>query len=198
MNFYEVLKKRRMRRHFIDTEIPDEVTQRIIWSISRAPSAGHTQGNRILVLKSRQSREDFWRCCQTANWPPRQEPSLRFASLLIVILENETAYRERYQLQDKGDVLRRNDGQFVAPYWTIDASFMAMIGQLCAIEEGLDYLFFGLHQGIDELFEAFTIPRQLKVTGVLAIGRSQNVNSGSALLREKVAVEEIIIGGRIH
>lgn len=187
-----------MRRHFIDTEIPDEVAQRIIWSISRAPSAGHTQGNRILVLKSRQSREDFWRCCQTDNWPAREEPSLRFASLLIVILEDETAYRERYQLQDKSDVLRRKDGKFIAPYWTIDASFMAMIGQLCAIEEGLDYLFFGLHQGIDELFEAFSIPSQLKVTGVLAVGRSKNVKSGSSLRREKITVEEFIIGGQIH
>ncbi len=198
VNFYEAVKKRRMRRHFVDTEISTDVVRRIVWAISKAPSAGHTQGNRILVLHSSHSRDRFWSCCESEEWPSRQPPSLRFASLIIVFFENQDAYIDRYQQQDKEGVLKRNKGQFVAPYWTIDAAFMAMIGQLSAVEEGLDYLFFGVHQDLDRLFDEFEISKKLRVIGVLAIGRSIDVASGSALRREKLSPDQISIGGKVH
>ena len=198
MNFYEVLKKRRMRRHFIETEISIEVARNILWAIGKAPSAGHTQGNRVLVLHSKEARDRFWNCCHSGDWPAIDSPSLRHASLLIVFLEDEGAYRMRYLHQDKEGVLKRNEGEFVAPYWTIDAAFMAMIAQLSAIEEGLDYLFFGIHQGIDQLFEEFDVPKDLRVIGVVAIGRSHDVESGSPLRRKKLSPEEISIGNKIH
>ncbi|MDA8196099.1 MAG: nitroreductase family protein [Actinomycetota bacterium] len=198
MEFYEVIRKRRVRRHFVDTEIPREVVDRIVWAIGRAPSAGYTQGNRILVIHSKSAREKFWEYCSTENWPSSNPPSLRFASLLIIFFENEAAYRSRYSLEDKANVLQRTDGDFVAPYWTIDAAFMAMIAQLSAIEEDLDYLFFGIHQGIERLISEFDVPEGLKAIGAIAVGRSLAIESGSASRLEKIQLNKLTLGEKYY
>ena len=49
-SFYDLLKKRRMVRHYTGEPAPREVLERIVATVRRAPSAGFSQGQRLLVV----------------------------------------------------------------------------------------------------------------------------------------------------
>src|SRR6266849_2723217 len=50
MEFRELLKHRRMVRHYEPAPIPRETLERIVATVRRAPSGGFSQGQRLLVV----------------------------------------------------------------------------------------------------------------------------------------------------
>ena len=50
MEFAEVVRRRRMVRHFSDEAVDRAVLERIAETAQRAPSAGFSQGQRLLVV----------------------------------------------------------------------------------------------------------------------------------------------------
>src|SRR5436309_762872 len=85
MEFQDVVRKRKIVRSFEHRPIPDEIVERIVANIQRAPSAGFSQGWGFLVLEGKEDTARYW----DANWPkdPRAEwgwPDLFNAPLLIV------------------------------------------------------------------------------------------------------------------
>src|SRR5437763_265206 len=50
MEFGELLRHRRMVRHYVPEPVPREVPERIVSTVRRAPSAGFSQGPRLLVV----------------------------------------------------------------------------------------------------------------------------------------------------
>ena len=50
MELQETLKRRRMVRSFRQERVDDEVLDRILATVPRAPSAGFSQGTEVLVL----------------------------------------------------------------------------------------------------------------------------------------------------
>ena len=49
-SLYELLKKRRMVRHYTGERVPREALERIAATVRRAPSGGFSQGQRLLVV----------------------------------------------------------------------------------------------------------------------------------------------------
>ena len=51
MDLRDILKRRRMVRHYTGEAIPRETLERIVATVRRAPSAGFSQGQRLLVVE---------------------------------------------------------------------------------------------------------------------------------------------------
>ena len=126
MEFKDAVMQRRMVRSYQDTPVPREVLNEALRLAIRAPSAGHTQGLRILVLDDITSREKFWSATtnadSTANtWLTR----MRGAPALLIFFSDKDAYLDRYAEPDKGWTDRSED-RWPIPFWHTDAAMSAM------------------------------------------------------------------------
>ncbi|MDA8116748.1 MAG: nitroreductase family protein [Actinomycetota bacterium] len=194
MEFSRLLKARRMHRHFLPDPLPPETVARIAEAALRAPSAGFTQGTRLLVLSEPESLELFWAAIASPEWlaaPSRA--GLANAPCVMVPLQNREAYLSRYQAQDKSYAGIDAPEDFAAPYWTVDAAFAAMLVQLAAIDAGLGCLFFGLPLGVSAMKSAFGIPAGLEPIGAIAIGNPGSpATSPSAVRRGRLPADAVI------
>jgi nitroreductase len=174
MDFQDVLRRRRMVRHYdTDRPVPPEVVDRIIDNGLRAPSAGFSQGWGFLVLDTPADIELFRAAARPAEDPDRWFAANVQAPLLIVPLANKDAYLDRYAQSDKGHT-DRSDAWWPAPYWDIDAGFASMLMLLSAVDAGLGACFFGLPADrIDAFRREFGVPPQYNPIGAISIGYSQ-------------------------
>ncbi|MDA8102842.1 MAG: nitroreductase family protein [Nitrospiraceae bacterium] len=194
MEFSRLLKARRMHRHFLPDPLPAETVARIAEAALRAPSAGFTQGTRLLVLNEQASLERFWGAVASPKWlaaPSRA--GLSNAPCVMVPFQNREAYLHRYNASDKVYAGIETAEDFAAPFWTVDAAFAAMLVQLAAIDSGLGCLFFGLPLGVTALKSAFNVPASLEPIGAIAIGKpSSGATSPSAARRSRLQAESVI------
>jgi nitroreductase len=140
MEFSEVIRRRRMIRHYQDKPVDPEVVERILGNALRAPSAGFTQGWAFLALTDSADRERFWPFVPTRR---KNTPTMMDAPLVVVPLANKHAYLERYAQPDKGWV-DRAEKRWPVPYWFIDTGMASLMMLLTAVDEGLDACFFGI------------------------------------------------------
>ncbi|WP_267880776.1 nitroreductase family protein [Streptomyces sp. HGB0020] len=99
MEFSEVVRRRRMIRHYSDKPLSPEVIERILASALRAPSAGFSQGWAFLALTDPADRARFWPFVPTRV---EQTPTMQDAPLVVVPLAHKAAYLNRYAEPDKG------------------------------------------------------------------------------------------------
>jgi hypothetical protein len=81
MEFAEVVRRRRMVRHYSDRPLAPEVVKRVLASALPAPSAGFSQGWAFLALTDSVDRARFWPFVPTrvAQTPTMQDaPLVRF------------------------------------------------------------------------------------------------------------------------
>lgn len=190
MEFAEVLRRRRMIRHYQNRSIDPEVVERILASALRAPSGGFTQGWAFLALTDSTDRSRFWRFVPTRA---KQTPTMMDAPLVVVPLANKHAYLERYAEPDKGWEDRAEE-RWPVPYWYIDTGMAALLMLLTAIDEGLDACLFGIVPDDDSSvadhtagFRAeFGIPEEYTPTGGITVG----YRAGDAPTQNHAAVEQ--------
>ncbi|NGM13094.1 nitroreductase family protein [Verrucosispora sp. WMMA2044] len=140
MQFAEVIRRRRMVRHYADRPLSPEVIETILASALRAPSAGFSQGWAFLALTDPADRARFWPFVPTRV---AQTPTMQNAPLVVVPLAHKAAYLARYAEADKGWA-DRSEARWPAPYWYIDTGMAALMMLLTAVDEGLDACFFGI------------------------------------------------------
>jgi FMN reductase [NAD(P)H] len=136
MQFKDVLSRRRMVRAYEQRPVPREVLERIVGTIRRAPSAGFSQGQRLIVVTDPELRrniaeavgEDYYVGQGFAPW-------ISGAAALVVVCTREEDYHDRYRQPDKLDGVE--EIEWPVPYWHVDAGKAAMLVLLAAIEEGL-------------------------------------------------------------
>lgn len=171
MEFQDVVKRRRMVRHYVpDRRIPPEVVDTIVANGLRGPSAGFSQGFGFLVLDEPADIDRF-RSAATPEQNKQNWFSATFeAPLVIVACSNKDAYLDRYAQPDKG-FTDRSDAWWTAPYWDIDTGFASLLMLLTAVDQGLGACFFGVpHTRVDALRGAFGIPPQFRPIGAITIG----------------------------
>lgn len=195
MEFSQIVRSRRTHRNFLDDPIPPESLERIVFAGTRGPSAGFTQATRILVLNDPARVELFWESISSSQW--REGNSARAgldrAPCVIIPFEDQSAYLERYGEADKAYSGIRACEDFAAPFWTIDASFAAMMIQLAIVDEGLGYLFFALPFGIENLRANFAVPPNLKPIGAIALGYpAAQTRSASSRARRRIPNDQMI------
>ena len=167
MSLYDLLKQRRMVRHYTGEPAPRDALERIAATVRRAPSGGFSQGQRLLVVDD----PDLLARIAALDDDPLDgvEPWLETAAAQIFVMTREDDYHERYQREDK-----LQDGEEIewpVPFWHVDAGAAMMLVLLAAIEEGLAAAVYGIF-GDDErkLRELLRIPDDLTLVGGITLG----------------------------
>ncbi len=167
-----MLARRRMVRHYDGEPVGSEALERIAATVRRAPSAGFSQGQRLVVVTDENTR----RAIADAIGEPEavedgREPWVASAPALVVVCTREEDYHERYLQPDK--VQGGNEIEWPVPYWHFDAGAAAMLVLLAAIDEGLAAGLFGVPAELEALLrERLRIPDDVKPDAVITVGRA--------------------------
>jgi nitroreductase len=159
----EILARRRMVRAYQPDPVPREAIERIVSTVRRAPSAGFSQGQRLLVVTEQETRERIDELLGELVWASE-------APVLIVVGVREDDYHERYRKADK--LVNGEEIEWPVPYWHFDAGTAAMLILLGAIDEGYAAGLFGVFAGAMEPFKRLlNIPDDVAVTCCITIGK---------------------------
>jgi nitroreductase len=160
-----------MVRHYGPERVRLTQIQRIVSTVRRAPSAGYSQGQRLLVVSEDRGRAEVARILGDAGWtsPEDREPWLESAPVLVLVCTRENDYHERYR---KADKLQEGDEiDWPVPYWFVDAGAALMLLLLAAIDEGLAAGVSGVpREAAAELRASFGIPEDVDVVALVTIG----------------------------
>ena len=161
----------------------------------RAPSAGHTQGWRFLVLADITSTSRYWSATTDGGPGDAWLSRMRTAPVLIVCLSDRQAYLDRYAEPDKGWA-DRDPGRWPIPYWHVDTGMAAMILLLAAEDAGLASCFFGLPAAHWASFrDAFSVPARLDPVGVVSLGYPAPDRRSPSLRRGRRGLDEVVAYG---
>src|SRR5690606_7793906 len=111
----------------------------------RAPSAGFSQGQAVIVVTDAEIRAQIAAAADEDEYVARGfDPWISRAPAHIVLCVSEEAYHRRYRMPDKLDA-EGKEIDWPIPYWWVDigASLMAVL--LAAVNEGLAAGFLGTH-----------------------------------------------------
>ena len=171
MDLRDILKRRRMVRHYTGETILRETLERIVATVRRAPSAGFSQGQRLLVVDDPGLLADLAALAEGAGAGEADlEPWFPSAPAHVLVLTREADYHERYNRDDK---LR--DGaeiEWPVPFWYVDAGATLMLLLLTAVDEGLSAGVYGVPVEQDPAWRALLgIPADLRIVAGVTIGR---------------------------
>jgi FMN reductase [NAD(P)H] len=192
-DFRELLARRRMTRAYSPEPVEPETIERIVGVIRRAPTAGFSQGQRLLVVTDLQTRRRLAEISEEED----HEPWLSVAPVHVLLLTREADYHERYQREDKLAVTGGVEVEWPVPYWFVDAGATMMLVMLAALDEGLACGFAGFvpPQG-DRVKELLGIPAEVSLDGVITIGRAaddpQEGRTTSALTKRRKPLDELV------
>jgi nitroreductase len=189
MEFSEVVRKRRMVRHFTDEPVAPEVVARMLDLARHAPSAGFTQGQSFVVVTDPAKKQAIARLCGEEDYVEGGfHPFISGAPVVVIPCVSEAAYHRRYREPDKiGD-----DGTEIVwpvPYWHMDIGCAVMILLLAVVDEGLAAGFAGAHD-LDALRALLGIPAEVTPVGVIPIGHRAPDRPSPSLKRGRTAEAE--------
>jgi nitroreductase len=160
-----------MVRHYAREPVPRDAVERIVATVRRAPSAGYSQGQRLLVVTEARGRAEIARCLEAAGWGGGEglEPWLESAPVHVLVLVREDDYHERYRKTDK--LVDGEEIEWPVPYWFVDAGAALMLLLLAALDEGLGAGVSGVPlDAAERLRAAFGIPDDVAVVALVTIG----------------------------
>ncbi len=158
-----------MVRAYEPEPIPRETIERIVGT--RAPSAGFSQGQRLVVVTDAGTRKRIADILEESSPAPRSGATLEqwlTAPVLIVVGVREDDYHERYRKQDK--LTDGTEIEWPIPYWHFDAGAAAMLILLAAIDEGYAAGLFGVFAGATRYTDKEERGRS-RPLGALGLGR---------------------------
>ncbi len=192
MEFSEVVRKRRMVRHFTSEPVAPEAIARMLDLARRAPSAGFTQGQSFVVVTQPETRREIARICGEEEYTSDGfHPFISETPVLVIPCVSEAAYHRRYQEADKLDA-EGAETEWPVPYWFMDIGCSVMALLLAAVDEGLAAGFAGAPTSarMQELRELLGIPDEVTPVGVIPIGhRAEDVSSPSLKRGRKPVAE---------
>lgn len=179
MELSDVVRRRRMVRHFTEEPVAPEALERILDLARHAPSAGFTQGQAFVVVTQPELKQAIAQLCDEQEYVARGfHAFISDAPVLVMPCTNEATYHRRYQETDK---LKADGTEIVwpVPYWHMDIGCAVMLLLLAVVDEGLAAGFAGAHD-LDALRALLGIPAEVTPVGVIPIGhRAPDVPSPS-------------------
>jgi nitroreductase len=168
----EILRRRRMARAYEPEPVPREALERIVATVRRAPSAGFSQGQRLVVVTDGETKR---RIAEAAGEEYYVEqgfaPWISGAGALIVVCTRENDYHDRYRQPDKVDE-EGAEIEWPVPYWYVDAGKAAMLVLLAAIDEGLAAGVFGVPvPRMGDVRETLGVPDDIALVEVITVGK---------------------------
>ena len=142
MDFADVVMKRRAVRRFEEGGVDRKVIERIARLAQRTPSAGFSQGQRLVVVTDPVRRREVARICGEAYYEADFGPWISECAAQFIPCVSEAIYHRRYQEPDKV----RDDGSEIdwpVPFWWVDIGTTMQTIMLAAVDEGLGCGFVG-------------------------------------------------------
>ena len=196
MELREVVRRRRMVRHFDPRPLPAEVLDRILHSATRAPSAGFSQGLDLVVLEGPEAVRGFW----WATADPRFATPYSTAEppVIVLVLSDKQAYLDRYRAPDKAGLGMDVEAGWPVPYWDMDAAMAVMLMLLAAVDEGIGAWWFGVFHGAGALLRDLGVPEGRRLVGAVALGHpaADDHPGGSARTRPRRPLDQVVHRGR--
>ena len=169
MDLRDILKRRRMVRHYTGEAVPRETLERIVATVRRSPSAGFSQGQRLLVVDDPGLLADLATLAGGSD-DPDLEPWFPSAPAHVLVLTREADYHERYRSDDK--LRGGKEIEWPVPYWYVDAGATLMLVLLAAVDEGLSAGVYGVPVEQDPAWRALLdIPDELRIVAGVTVGR---------------------------
>jgi nitroreductase len=192
MEFYETVRRRRMVRNYDpDRFVERDVLERIAAAAQRAPSAGFSQGQRLIVVTDPARRQRIAQICDEPEYVAAGfDPWVSRAPALFIPTVSEQIYHSRYQEPDK----IQDDGteiEWPVPYWWVDVGATAMVVLLAAVNEGLAAGFLGTHR-FPELSAELGIPPDQTPVGVITVGYPLPDRRSGSLKRGWLKAEDFV------
>jgi nitroreductase len=167
MEFADVVMKRRAVRRFEEGGVEREVIERIARLAQRTPSAGFSQGQRLVVVMAPERRREVARICGEEDYA-EFGPWISECAAQFIPCVSEEIYHRRYREPDKVD-----EGgleiEWAIPYWWVDVGATMQNIMLAAVNEGLGCGFVG--PDIEPLRDFLGIPDEFVPIGVMPVGR---------------------------
>jgi FMN reductase [NAD(P)H] len=160
-----------MVSHYDGEPVQRDVLERIAATVRRAPSAGFSQGQRLVVVTDEETRRTIADAIgEQEAVAAGREPWVESAPALVVVCTREEDYHDRYRQPDKLDGGAEID--WPVPYWHFDAGAAAMLVLLAAVDEGLAAGLFGVPAELETLLrDRLRIPEDVKPDAVVTLGR---------------------------
>lgn len=192
-----VRQRRMVRQYDPDLPVPALVINTALRNAIRAPSAGFSQGWDFLVLTRPEERQAYWAATTDADdEPDAWLEGIHSAPALILCLSDEGTYLRRYAEPDKGWT-DMDEARWPVPYWDIDTGMAALMMLLTAVDEGLGGCFFGAPpETHDDVLQAFGIPRDRNLVGVVSLGYPVPHAKSGSLKRGLRGLDQVAHYGR--
>jgi nitroreductase len=171
MDFVDVVMKRRAVRRFEEGGVERDVIERIAKLAQRTPSAGFSQGQRLIVVTEPERRREVARLSGEEEYEADFGPWISECAAQFIPCVSEAVYHRRYQepdkLQDGGTEIN-----WPIPYWWVDVGATMQNVMLAAVNEGLGCGFVGTDEaGWEQLRALLGIPEEFTPIGVMPVGR---------------------------
>ena len=173
-----------MVRAYEREPIPRDAIERMVGTVRRAPSAGFSQGQRLLIVTNAETRKQIAELLEERS-PirgriPKDEQWVTAAPVLIVVGVRENDYHDRYRKPDK--LIDGRELEWPVPYWHFDTGAAAMLILLAAIDEGYAAGVFGVFMEAMEPFKSLLgIPEDVDVACCITIGKPADDSDWSAV-----------------
>jgi nitroreductase len=190
MEFSEVVRRRRMVRHFSDEPVAREVLERIAATAQRAPSAGFSQGQRLVVVTDPDLRLRVAEVVGESGYTDAGfDPWVSRCAAQLVPCVSEEIYHRRYREADKAP--DGVEGEWPTPYWWVDVGATTMLILLAAVDEGLAAGFAGPPDP-DALRAVLGIPPEFHPIGVIPVGHPLPDRRSPSLRRGWRSLDEFV------
>jgi nitroreductase len=171
MDFSELVMKRRTVRRFEEGGVERETIERIARFAQRTPSAGFSQGQRVLVVTEPERRREVAKLYGEEPDDRLFGPWISECAAQFIPCVSESIYHRRYQEPDK----LQEDGaeiEWPIPYWWVDIGATMQNVMLAAVDAGLGCGFAGGDaESIEAVKNYLGIPAEFTPIGVMPVGR---------------------------
>ena len=168
MEFADVVMRRRAVRRFEDGGVDHTVIERIARLAQRTPSAGFSQGQRVVVVTDPQRRREVARICGEEVYEADFGPWISECAAQFIPCVSEAIYHRRYQEPDKTGP-NGEEIDWTIPYWWVDIGATMQNIMLAAVDEGLGCGFVG--PDIEGVRAYLGIPDEFVPIGVMPLGK---------------------------
>ena len=174
--------------------LSDDVLERIVRTVRRAPSGGFSQGQRLVVVTEEATRREIADLLGAEEWISQgREPWLSVAPAHVVVCTREQDYHDRYNEPDKLAATGGVEIEWPVPFWFVDAGAAMMLVLLAAIDEGLASAFVG-HPDQKRIFdELLGLPDEVVPIGLALIGKAGEAPSPGSRMKERQRSKDELI-----
>jgi nitroreductase len=189
--FYDIVRARRMVRNYSEDPVDPEALERILEAAEKAPSAGFSQGQALVVVTEPEGRNAIAELAGEEDYVAAgMDPWISRAPVHIIVCVSKQLYFDRYAEPDKkGSV--NTDEDWPVPYWWVDSGATMMLVLLAAVAEGLAAGFLGSHN-MPQLKDRFGIPGHMEPIGIVTIGRAAPDRRSGSLARGRRSSSEVV------